>query len=142
LYLSGLQCLTEAEARNVDIVTIVGTKYCPGAFEYLIAASRIREPSEQCLYLVKDVKSNEVMLHNGEQCLGLVAKGETSRVHDVLARLAKTYGVDHVLVCKLRHIGISDENTFRWNTSFNVQVWQSVNERLARKFSDKYRKGV
>jgi hypothetical protein len=124
----------------LDAVTIVGTKYCAGGFDYLIKASRVREPEEQCLFLVLDTKSDDVLLHNGKQRLGTVAAIHVKAVRETLKKLAVSEGADHVIVCKLNFIADSSSHMFKQNSSFNVVPVFSVYERLARKFSNKYRK--
>lgn len=125
-----------------DAVTIIGTKYCAGGHDYIIKASRVREPEEQCLYLVKDVKTDDVLLHNGKQRLGVVAPHQAEKVRKALAELAKTEGVDHVFVCKIPFIFDNNAYTIKNGSSVNVVPVFSVYERLARKFSNKYRKEV
>jgi hypothetical protein len=124
----------------LDAVTIVGTKYCVGGFDYLIKASRVREPEEQCLFLVLDTKSDDVLLHNGKQRLGTVAATHVKAVRETLKKLAVSESADHVIVCKLNFIADSSSHMFKQNSSFNVVPVFSVYERLARKFSNKYRK--
>lgn len=87
-----------------------------------------------------DTKSSDVLLHNGKKRLGVVAPHQADQVRAILARLAKEEGADHVLVCKSRFIGSNDEYAFKQSSSFNVTAVFSVYERLARKFSNKYRK--
>lgn len=122
-------------------VTIVGTKYCVGAFDYIIKASRVRDPEEQCLYLVADTKSSDVLLHNGKQRLGMVAASHLDRVTAWLKKLAVDYGADQVIVCRVNPVNNLQEESFRWGSSFNVIPVYTVYERLARKFATKYRKG-
>jgi hypothetical protein len=123
-----------------NAVTIIGTKYCVGAHDYVIKASRIREPEEQCLYLVLDTKSSDVLLHNGKIRLGVVAPHQADQFRAILKRLAKDEGADHVLVCKTPFISDNNSYSFKTGSSFNVVPVFSVYERLARKFSNKYRK--
>ena len=87
------------------------------------------------------MKTNGVLLHNGKQRLGTVAPHNVDAVRETLKPLAIKEGSDHVIVCKLNFISGSFEDSFKWGSSFNIIPVFSVYERLARKFSNKYRKG-
>jgi hypothetical protein len=64
------------------------------------------------------------------------------RVRTVLTRVSKSHGVDHVLVCKHPFVTSmsNGEMQFKRNSSLNVTPVYHIYERLARKFSNKYRK--
>lgn len=87
--------------------------------------------------MVADAKTADVFLHNGKQRLGSVSSDTVTTVREVIRRLSINAGSDQVLVCKLV---IGDEAKFKALHKFNVYPDYSVNERLARKFSNKYRK--
>lgn len=88
-----------------------------------------------------DTKSDDVLLHNGKQRLGMVAPASVKAVRAALKNLAAEDNADQVIVCKLNFInGGLTEDTFRRGSSFNVRPVYSVYERLARKYSNKYRK--
>lgn len=71
----------------------------------------------------------------------MVAPACLDSIREALKKLAADEGADHVIVCKLNHINGMSEETFKWgSSSFNVIPVYSVYERLARKFSNKYRK--
>lgn len=142
-YLSGLKSVNVHSVVQVgDAVTIIGTKYCAGAHDYLVSASRVEAAEEQCLYLVADPKSKDVVLHNGKFRLGTVAPTHAAHVRAFLTRIASDEGVDNVLVCKMKIVpyGSDGPRSFKLQSSFNVTPVFYVYERLARKFSDKYRK--
>jgi hypothetical protein len=124
-----------------DAVTIIGSKYHAGAHDYVRKASQIREPEEQCLFLVLDTKSEDVLLHNGKDRLGIVAPHQKEALRQRIKLLAKEEGSDHVLVCKKAFVSDTNAYSFASNSSFNVEPVYSVYERLARKYADKYRKG-
>lgn len=142
MYLSGLQPLSGGSALTSG-VTIVGTKYCAGGFDFVINASRNTgsvERTEQCLFLVADPKSNDVVLHNGKRRLGSVAEGQRAVARQIIDQLSEKHGQDQVLVCYMPYIDTHNERSIRNGSSFKVMPTHYVYERLARKFSDKYRK--
>lgn len=122
-------------------MTIVGTKYCVGGFDFIIKTSKkygFSERVEQCLFLVADPKSNDVVLHNGKRRLGSVAEAQRKRVRDLIDAISEEHGQDHVLVCYMPLVDSANERVIRHGSSFNVIASHHVYERLARKFSDKY----
>ena len=127
-------------------VKIVGTRFYPGAHEYLYKVSRfVRETEEKCLYLVPEINnqhdSNAVMLHNGKMKLGNVAVELAPQVRSMLTAWAKESGSEDVVACTLQEVQWNvDLLTFKQQAAHNVQGRYRVNERMARKFSDKFRK--
>lgn len=126
----------------LDAVTIVGSKYCVGAFDYIITVSRRphQERSEQCLFLVADSKSNDVVLHNGKVRLGSVVDHQRAQVRKTIDDLGDKLGQDQVLVCYMPYVDTGQEWIIRRGSSLNVKPTHHIYERIARKFSDKYRK--
>lgn len=123
-------------------MTIVGSKYCPGAHDFIIKTSRkpLDQRTKQFLFLVNDPKTDEVMLHNGKNRLGSVADTEKKAIRALITKLSDELGQDQVLVCHVKHIEPSHEWTIKTGSSLRVIPTHHVYERLARKFSDKYRK--
>lgn len=121
-------------------MTIVGTKYCAGAFDYLIKASKLvrEERVEQCLFLVADPSSDGVMLHNGKIRLGMVAEPQRKKMREFIDQLGVKLGQDQVVVCYITYIDRGNEYSLRSGSSFNIVPTHHVYERLARKFSNKY----
>lgn len=132
-----MRSLDGGDARLLGDITIIGTKYCAGGYDYLIQASRAKQPEEQCLFLVADVKSNDVMLHNGKIRLGTVAPTQVEAVRQVIKKHSDH--ADAVLVCRKAFVPTAAEWSIRNGSSFNIDPVYVVYERLARKFSDKYR---
>lgn len=100
-------------------------------------AIRGEKAEEQCLYLVPENNDNDqdaVMLHNGKQKLGNVAKEQARMVRAWLAtwKVAQGSKGEDVLVCSINHV----------TDPLYVYGNYRVNERLARKFSNKYRKEI
>ncbi len=123
-------------------------RFYPGAFEYLVKASR-RIMCDQCLYLVPEVDNNHdvnaVMLHNGEQKLGSVSADAAPELKNLLklwktSEIGKEYNTDDVIVCSLQAdsvgYGAGDMLNFMNRGSIIVVGEYRVNERLARKFSN------
>lgn len=124
-------------------MTIIGTKYCLGAFDYLIKASKNvshTERAEQCIFLVADSKSNDVVLHNGKARLGTVVDNQREEVRKVIDALGEETGQDQVLVCYMPYVDRNNEYQLKTGSSLKVVPTHHIYERLARKFSDKYRK--
>lgn len=124
-------------------MTIVGTKYCAGAFDFIIKASKTvnhTERPEQCLFLVADSKSKDVVLHNGKQRLGSVVDSQARDVRKIIDKLGEETGQDQVLVCYMPYVDRNSEYSIRTGSSLKVVPTHHIYERLARKFADKYRK--
>lgn len=98
------------------------------------------ERPEQCVFLVADSKSNDVVLHNGKMRLGSVAENQREAVRKIIDALGEETGQDQVLVCFMPYVDRNSEWQIRTGSSLKVVPTHHVYERLARKFSDKYRK--
>lgn len=100
---------------------------------------------DQCLYLVPEVDNkhdvNAVMLHNGKQKLASVESTCAAKIKRLLQKWREENGTrgEDVVVCRIAAMYI-DRNTFEFKGSAQVYGMHRVNERLARKFSDKHRK--
>lgn len=120
-------------------------RFYPGAHSYLHKASQRRDTLDQCLYLVAEVDNkydvNAVMLHNGKMKLGSVNATDTAKIKRLLNEWHQQNAKagEDVIVCRCDAIYI-DPQTFGFKGSVQVHGMHRVNERLARKFSDKYRK--
>jgi len=132
-------------------------RFYKGAHDYLHTVGReVRDTEEQCLYLVPEASnefdSNAVMLHNGKIKLGSVAAESAAKVRRIMAdwkaesaKKAAAAGAKHpewaddVIVVRMAPIS-STKQDFAHVASLKVYGKYRINERLARKFSDKHRK--
>lgn len=127
-------------------VTIVGMRFYAGAHDYIHRASK-EDVLYQCLYLVpeKDNKYdvNAVMLHNGKIKLGSVESNDAAKLKRLFSEWEAENGGgipgEDVLVVRCDSMPI-DAKTFEFKGSVHVRGMYRVNERLARKFSNKNRK--
>lgn len=127
-------------------VTIVGMRFYSGAHDYIHDASR-QDVLEQCLYLVPERDNkydvNAVMLHNGRKKLGSVEANDAAKVKRLLQQWKSENGGgiegEDVIVVRCDSVPI-DAKTFEFKGSVQVRGMYRVNERLARKFSNKHRK--
>lgn len=129
-------------------------RFYPNALQTLREIAQGRDCAKQCLYLVADSQNphskNAVMLHNGKTKLGSVCEDDAWLVRTVLdnwdlkanasAGLHGS-GVDRkypfVVACC-----IEPGQSYYDSRTIIVSGFNKVNERLARKFSDKFRKVV
>jgi hypothetical protein len=122
----------------------VGLKFYEGAFDSLYRASQIRETEQKCLFLVAEADNphdpNAVMLHDGKRKLGSVERTEAAYLKSLLVKWAKESGKDDVIVASIGYMGSSEIASMKYNGYCHVDGLYRVNERLARKFADKYRK--
>ena len=118
-------------------------RFYPGAHEYLHKVGWKNDIFDQFLFLVADVKNEHdihaVSLHNGKQKLGSVAATESPYLRSLFNKWndGGPKG-DYVIVCKLDRIA-SSLSDFKFAGSIKVHAKYRVNERLARKYADKYR---
>jgi hypothetical protein len=134
--------LTERQKLDVGVapsITITGTKYTGKGADYLIKASR-NLGQEQCLFLVCS-ESGEVVLHNGDRRLGLVADHVIKFVKNTIQKHTAETGADAVIECELARVGSNyqAEWTFKSQPTFNVTPTHIVSADTARKFAKKYR---
>lgn len=119
-------------------------RFYPGAHDYLLKASRKADYFDQHLYLVAEFDNeydkNAVMLHNGKQKLGSVNATQSPAIKRLLAEWIDGPRGDFVVVCKMDRIQTYDEVNFPYVGSITVYGKHRVNERLARKYADKFRK--
>lgn len=129
-------------------ITIVGMRFYKGSHEYLHMAGKLRDTFDQCLYLVPEQSnkydSNAVMLHNGKMKLGSVVATDAGKVRRMIDKWKADNGGDDitdedVIVVKADPMAY-DAQTFGFAGSIKVRGLYRVNERLARKFSNKHRK--
>lgn len=121
-------------------------RFYAGAHEYLHRASKL-DVFDQCLYLVPELDNkydvNAVMLHNGKKKLGSVEANDAARVKRLIQQWKNENGGgitgEDVVVVRCDRIMI-DPQTFEFKGSIVVRGMYRVNERLARKFSNKHRK--
>ena len=119
------------------------------AHDYLHAVEKLPDAFDQCLYLVPEQSnqydSNAVMLHNGKMKLGSVEAGDAAKVRQLLDKWKRDNGGgitgEDVIVVRCDPMYI-DPQTFAFKGSIKVRGMYRVNERLARKFSNKHRKEV
>jgi hypothetical protein len=124
-------------------------RFYTGAHDYLHKAGKMSDAFDQCLYLVPEQSnkydSNAVMLHNGKQKLGSVEANDAAKVRHLLDKWKNENcgGIagEDVIVVKCDPMYI-DPQTFAFKGSIKVRGMYRVNERLARKFSNKHRKEV
>lgn len=104
--------------------------------EFIYDASLL-EPSEQRLFLVRDVNnqfdSNAVMLHNGARKLGYVSAQQAPKIRKVIDELSLIEGKDQVLVLNLAKQ--ESPSATIWATSLDMKVVGYVYERIARKLA-------
>lgn len=130
-------------------------RFYPEALSTLQKIMKTVDCTKQCLYLVADPKNkhstNAVMLHDGKRKLGSVSEDDAWTVRMVLDRWDNESGNAKELATKN---GIIDRkypfvaaccidaisSTTIDNGYIRVSGFNKVDERLARKFSDKYRK--
>lgn len=121
-------------------------RFYDGAHNYIHRASKLGV-FDQCLYLVPEqgnqYDSNAVMLHNGKKKLGSVEANDAAKVRRLLQQWKDEngggIGGEDVIVVKCDAIYV-DPQTFEFKGSIKVRGMYRVNERLARKFSNKHRK--
>ena len=123
-------------------------RFYKGAHEYLHTVSQLRNTFDQCLYLVPEMDNkhdvNAVMLHNGKKKLASVNATDSAKIKAMLARWKDENGGgrnEDVIVCRIPD-KYMDAKSYCQLGSIQVYGMQRVNERLARKFSDKQRKEV
>lgn len=121
-------------------------RFYPGAHDYIHRASK-EDVLYQCLYLVAERDNkydvNAVMLHNGKKKIGSVEVNDAAKVKRILHEWNVQNGGgiegDDVIVVRCDAMPI-DAKTFEFKGSVQVRGMYRVNERLARKFSNKHRK--
>lgn len=124
-------------------ITIVGMRFYPGSFDYLGKINQL-PVEEQCLFLVEEFGNKHdgyaVMLSNGKHKIGSVSAEDAKKVRLILSNWRKEReGSDDVIVVKLGTVQINPGD-FEFTGSIKVHGRYRVNERLARKYSDNYRK--
>ena len=117
-------------------------RYYPDAYERIAQAS-LRAPAEQCLFLVPDILNihdeNAVMLHDGVQKLGHVARSEAPFIKKFLMDAAQEEGCDQVIVLSLP--SIINDGALKWSSLLTARAAGVVHERVARKHARKFLKG-
>jgi len=121
-------------------------RFYNGAHDYIHRASKL-DVFDQCLYLVPEqdnkYDTNAVMLHNGKMKLGSVEASDAARVKRLLQEWKDQNGGgitgEDVIVVRCDPLYV-DPQTFEFKGSVKVRGMYRVNERLARKFSNKHRK--
>lgn len=115
--------------------------------ELLERIAKETDCSKQCLYLVADIKNahdvNAVMLSDGKRKLGSVAGTEALEIRDMLDDWLCEVGTDDVItVCIDANFKLNSRypGTERGGSVIRVTGFGRINERIARKFSDKFRK--
>lgn len=138
--------LSAAERSTLSDVKVVGLKYYPTAFDSIKRASAIREKAEKCLFIVAEEDNphdpNAVMLHDGKTKLGSVQREQARDIRDLLAKWKKDRGYDEVVVVTIPWMGPNNLAQMKYDGFVKVTGIYRVNERLARKFADKYHKGT
>ena len=119
-------------------------RFYAGAFDWLLKAAQTKDIYDQHLYLVAEVDNdndiNAVMLHNGKRKLGNVAANEAPALKRILTSWKSGPKGDDVVVCSIDRISINERQDFPFRGSIVVHGKHRVNERLARKYADKFRK--
>lgn len=129
-------------------------RFYPNALQTLREIAQGRDCAKQCLYLVADPTNphskNAVMLHNGKTKLGSVCEDDAWLVRTILddwdlktdastrLRGGDVYRKYPFVVACCIDPGQSNPDS----GSIIVAGFNKVDERLARKFSDKFRKVV
>ena len=119
-------------------------RFYKDAFDYLLKAAEKKDVFDQHLYLVVEADNkhdvNAVMLHNGRQKLGTTVATEAPLLKRLMTNWKTGSRDDSVVVCNIDRIYINKKVDFPFRGSIIVHGKHRVNERLARKYADKFRK--
>jgi len=119
-------------------------RFYKGAFDYLLKASQYKDVFDQHLYLVAEADNehdvNAVMLHNGRQKLGTATATEAPALKRLMTGWKTGSRDDNVVVCQFDRITPMEKADFPFKGSILVHGKYRINERLARKYADKFRK--
>lgn len=121
-------------------------RFYSGAHEYLHKVGlNHSDRFDQCLYLVPEMgnpyDANAVMLHNGKQKLGSVEATAAHKIRQILNKWKTENGSlgEDVIVVRMQQHNDSLQY-YKQRGNISVRSMHRVNERLARKFSNKNRK--